>query len=69
MVTPEQAAERKAQRQKKALIKTIVLRSLLCFFTFIGLILVGLILVCNLIFNGPSGFAKMGSRIWNFGAC
>ena len=58
MVTPEQAAERKAQRQKKALIKTIVLRSLLCFFTFIGLILVGLILVCNLIFNGPSESAR-----------
>ena len=58
MVTPEQAAERKAQRHKKTLIKTIVLRSLLCFFTFIGLILVGLLLICNLIFNGPSESAR-----------
>ena len=58
MLTPEQAAAAKAERKKKALIQTIVLRSLLCFFTFIGVVLVGLILICNLIFNGPSESAR-----------
>ena len=36
----------------------ILLRSLLVFFTVIALAVVGLCLVCNLIFNGPSESAR-----------
>lgn len=36
----------------------IVLRSLLVFFTVIALLVVGLCMVCNLIFNGPSESAR-----------
>ncbi len=58
MVTPEQANARKEARHAKAMVKTIVLRCVLVFFTLIALILVGLLLVCNLIFNGPSESAR-----------
>ncbi len=44
--------------KKSSLVLTIVRRSLLVFFTLIGLLLVGLILVCALIFNGPSTTAR-----------
>ncbi len=43
---------------KKSTVLTIVRRSLLVFFTLVLLIVVGLCMICNLIFNGPSESAR-----------
>lgn len=46
------------QKHKNKAILTIVRRSLLVFFTLILLIVIGLCMICNLIFNGPSESAR-----------
>ena len=55
-VTP--VTRRRPKRTKGQIIWRIVRRFLLVFFTLIILIFVGLVMVCNLIFNGPSTTAR-----------
>lgn len=51
-----QTPRRAPRRRKKGLV--ILRRSLLVFFTLIILVVIGLCMVCNLIFNGPSESAR-----------
>ena len=51
-------ARRKPKKTKAKLALCILRRFLLVFFTLIILILIGLVMVCNLIFNGPSTTAR-----------
>lgn len=46
------------KKKKSAIIWRILRRALLVLFTAIALVLVGLILVCNMVFNGPSTTAR-----------
>ena len=55
-VTP--VTRRRPKRTKGQIFWRIVRRFLLVFFTLIILIFVGLVMVCNLIFNGPSTTAR-----------
>ncbi len=48
----------KKTKRTSRLILRIVLRSLLVLFTAVILVFIGLVLVCNLIFNGPSETAR-----------
>ena len=52
---------RRRKPKKKSvgkIIACVIRRFLLVFFTLIFMVLIGLILVCNLIFNGPSPNAR-----------
>ena len=56
--TPVTRRRPRKKKSKAPLVFCILRRFLLVFFTLIFMVLVGLILVCNLIFNGPSTTAR-----------
>ena len=59
--TPTPVAPQKSKKRKKSkskLVFRIIRRFLLVFFTLILLVFAGLVMVCNLIFNGPSTTAR-----------
>ena len=56
--TPITRRRPRKKKSKAPLVFCILRRFLLVFFTLIFMVLVGLILVCNLIFNGPSTTAR-----------
>ena len=55
-VAPQESKKRKKSKSK--LVFCIIRRFLLVFFTLILLVFAGLVMVCNLIFNGPSTTAR-----------
>ena len=56
--TPVRPTRRRPKKTKANLILCFVRRFLLVFFTVIIIAFVGLVLICNLIFNGPSTTAR-----------
>ena len=56
--TATPTTRRRPKKTKKQIVFSILRRFLLVFFTLILLVFVGLVMVCNLIFNGPSTTAR-----------